>query len=556
MAVANTAVLLGANALLMRLRTGKPHVDAVLFILLRLCLITAAILATGLTAVMTSTGLGILGAGALCLLLAFGERLDFRGWAWPRVGVPLQILLVLVILRLILQVWFFAPFVGDVPSYHLPKVGEWTRARAITAETGTDWRAPFPGGFELIEVWWVVFLHHDVLIEMAGVEFLILAFAAVNALSREIGLGERASILAAAFYALTPGLHLQSVACLNDGAIAALVVSSMALVVARAHPALIVMAAGVGVGVKPTYAYAAPGILLLFWLWRKNPLASRPPGGILVPLTLVGMASGSYWYVRNWALYGNPIYPMGPHGMINPLGYTSQQLGPTLGSLLESLRRLMDRRIYDPMPQNVQLEMISGWGIGAFAFALPALLIGLREDGRLRQLAVGFGISMISVLLLVRSDMWYMRFVLFFPAILSIAAARMADSVRILRWVAGAALSVQFLSTIVPGEMPVGGVSSLLRQSWRERRMDLLPWGQEGNEPVACLEGVKKTYLLYRPDFSRRVIYVRPKSGEELLEILNRQGIRVVQAAPSPMLKGLLEREKLKPIQGQFYRRP
>src|SRR5207244_3087828 len=145
--------------------------------------------------------------------------------------------------RLLLQVWFFAPMVGDALTYHLPKVAEWVGSGRMTRELGPDPRAAFPAGFELVEAWCCVFLHHDALIEMAGVEFLALAFAATYALGRRLGLEERPSVLAAFLYALTPGLHFQATGCMNDGPVAALIVGGGALLFLRLHLARIVIGA-------------------------------------------------------------------------------------------------------------------------------------------------------------------------------------------------------------------------------------------------------------------------------------------------------------------------
>src|SRR5439155_312253 len=78
-------------------------------------------------------------------------------------------------------------------------------------------------GFELIETWWVVFLHHDVLIELAGVEFLLLSGAGAYALAREMGWSGKCASRAALLFIMTPGLHLQATSCLNDGPVAALI---------------------------------------------------------------------------------------------------------------------------------------------------------------------------------------------------------------------------------------------------------------------------------------------------------------------------------------------
>jgi hypothetical protein len=50
-----------------------------------------------------------------------------------------------------------------------------------------------------------VFLHHDVLIELAGAEFLLVSFAAVRALAETAGVSPRHAGFAAFLYVLTRG---------------------------------------------------------------------------------------------------------------------------------------------------------------------------------------------------------------------------------------------------------------------------------------------------------------------------------------------------------------
>src|SRR5581483_2859887 len=262
MAVANAAVLLAAHAVVRRLRTGLGSVDVVLFLLVRILLISATVLGAGLARILHPLGLGLLGAAALALLLSAGVHRDWpslRPLPWGRLWTAVGGLL---LARLLLQVWFFAPAFDDVLSYHLPKVAEWVRAAAIPAPLGSDPRAAFPAGFELVEAWWVVFLHHDLLVEMAGVEFLLLAGASVHALAAGLGWSARTAGIAALLFVLGPGLYFQATSCLNDGAVAALLAAALALIVAGARLPLVLVPIFLGAGVKPTALLALPGIVL------------------------------------------------------------------------------------------------------------------------------------------------------------------------------------------------------------------------------------------------------------------------------------------------------
>lgn len=555
MLAGNASVLAWSWFLLRRLYPDPGPEALLLFMLFRLALISLAILGFGLFGALTSANLGAAGVFTLALFFIIDKPPSLREFPWPRIGALACLAAVLIASRLILQAWFFSPYNLDVISYHIPKVAEWTSAGAITREAGIDPRSTFPAGFELIELWWVVFLHHDVLIEMAGVEFLFLSLGGVYSLARTLGLDERPSFAAALLYILTPGLHLQATSCFNDGPVAALVVTTAALLAARTPPATVILSAGLGIGIKPTYAFALPGLLLLCFLFRKEGRSSPRRPVLSWSVAGGGLVLGTFWYLRNLAWYGNPIYPMSLRGMANPTGTIAQQTGPRISSLLSNLRLLVDQRIYDPIPWAPQLDWISGWGLAAFACGLPALLLYCREHDRFRKVAAGLSCSLGSVLLLVTPDAWFMRFVLFYPSILCIGGVMLSLRETPIRIVLIAAMFLQFAGTTFPDDLPVGGFSFFARQPWRERSLDLLPWAPKKDEPVVCTPGASYTYLLYRPDFSRRVLYARPTTPEELIHFMDRHRARFVQGKSTPVLEDLVKRGKLRKMPGQFFER-
>jgi hypothetical protein len=528
MVVANAAAILGARRLLQPIRTNKPSVDVVLFLLLRTLLISAAILIAGTLGFLTPLALGSAAVLILATLLALGygrllrrpAPLPWKGW--------LVALAMVLLLKLLLQVWFFAPYTGDVVSYHLPKIAEWIRAGAFTRELGLNPRVTLPAGFELLETWWVVFLRHDALIEMAGVEMLLLAAAAVYAISRELQSSPSVALGAAILFALTPGLQMEATSTLNDVAATAMTVATAALLLARADWPLLLLVAGLGTGIKPTYVYALPGLAVLAVLLRREDRVALPSARAAWTLAGVALAVGASWYLRNLLWFGNPVYPMG-----TDLGRQVQQMGPSLQSLRENLQTLVDVRIYDRFPVGALHTGNANWGAVAFACGMPALIAELRGDVRLRKLAIGFGLSTLTILCLVTLDAWNMRFVLFVPAILSIASARVAASYRPLGVVVAAAASLCFISTLLPSELSKPTVSRLLSRGWRERsaQPEIAPLPQEG--AVGCAgDELSGAYWLYQPDFSRRVVYLRETSSASLLERLNREDVRVLYLSP------------------------
>ena len=550
----NAAVLLGAHAALRRLRTGEPSTDLVIYLLLRLGLISLVVLAAGAAKLLTPVALAVAGAAGTAAFLALGEHRRLPRFRFPEAGTGALIFAGVLVVRSLLQVWFFAPFQRDALTYHLPKIGEWIQHGGFTSEWGLDLRSTFPSGFELIEAWWAAPLRHDVLIEMAGLEFLLLGAAAAADIARRLDAPPKAAFLAALLYALTPGICLQATSCLNDGPVAALWTATAALALRTVPFALLLIPIGLGIGVKPTYAYGLPGIALLWGLVARR----RDPGTRATTVAgALALLIGSVWYLRNAIVYGNPIHPMGRSGISVQAGHVAQRLGPSFSGLLENLYRLADSRMYDHLgPYDPELVLISGWGVAAMAAGVIALFNTVRTVPLMRRIAGGYVVALLVVLSLVVPDPWYMRYVLFFPGLFAVATAKAAESTRAVVLVAWIALGVQMVGTMIPGRFPIGGMTDLVSMSWRERTFYRHP-SLDGVEAVGFIESEAdevKCYPLYRPDFSRRVVYLRPTSPDDLIDLLRREQLTtLVSLKPHPMVQPSIDRGRLVSLHPGIY---
>ncbi len=536
LAVANAAVLLAARATLRRIATGRPDVDLVLFLLLRLTFIMGLVLSAGIAGILTPVGLGLPCALLLAALLARGEH---RGIPWS-LKIPAEIprWIVLfgcaILLRSLLQVAFYSPIDGDATSYHLPKLGEWVRSGSVFVDVGNDARGWFPAGFELAEAWWVIFLHDDLLIEMAGLEFLFLTAASTWALARWAGASLTGAAIASLAIVSVPGLATQSVACLNDGPVAGLVLAGAALITARVPIPLVLALGAMAVGVKPTAAYAAPGLLLLlFWVRRDAPLPDRSPSTTRA-LLLLGLGLGCFWYARTWILMGSPVYPMGSDAIVNPSGVRLQTFGPRLSNLLGNLSALADQRLHDGRrPYHPHTEHIAAWGAAIVACGLPALLLMCRRAGPFRTLAAGLAVSTLSVLAQVVPDAWNLRFILWFTAVPAVALGLVVDAARRLTLPISICLAVTILSTTFSS---LWSYPTLLHHLTYDRNRDdsfLLPI------PVEARVGTfgrwdPTNYLLYGPGFRNAVVNLRADSAEGLIAEMKRAGVRMLYAFTIP----------------------
>src|SRR5262249_54439380 len=152
------------------------------------------------------------------------------------------------------------------------------------------------------------------------------------------------------------------------------------------------------------------------------------------------------------------------------------------------------------------------------------LIAMLRVEPKVRWIALGFVVSAMSVFIFVRYDPWSLRFVAFFPALLSIAAAWGAARARTLGVLVSVALVLQFVSTTFPREVPFPLFRELVNQPWRTRSMSAIFGIDAPSEKVGYVADRRHdVYLLYRPDFSRRVVYVRAATVAELRDRMDRE---------------------------------
>lgn len=406
---------------------------------------------------------------------------------------------------LIVKSFIYPPSTGDALSYHLPKIAQWVQSGAFVWGLNRDPRVWFSAGFELIETWWVVFLHHDALIEWGGLQMVLVAVSAVAVLAESFG---ASPWLAGVTYGFMPVFLLNATSCGNDLAVAAFVLSGYAFVACGAPRPLQALPLLLAIGVKATGAFGALGVAAFAW---AAPRPARGPRGIGAAMAGVGALLAVFWYLRNWIVAGHPLYPL--HGAHGEFSWIPQQGAVDLESLQQTLQ-VLPRRMVDPGPFESLARLQTGWGWGVLPLGVPLFLVALREDPRLRLLAGSFALGACSTLACV----WYMdsnlRFVLWFPALFAIGLARQRSPA----WLgpALAACLVNFVATLIPVEV---GYADHVRT----------PAGLPRAAAVACVfRDQALTYRLYNHDFSRRVVY--PRSLEEL----RRSGAKVVYLASDP----------------------
>ncbi len=507
-----TAFLLYASAAILRpLRTGKASADLLLFLLTFTALQSSMILLAGVTHLLSLWPLSAASAVGILVLAALRPPVDlaFLNELKPRTtaGKAMAAAVAGGVLVLIVKTLVFSPYFGDAVFYHLTTVAEWIRAEGIVAFTLIDPRVWLPNGFQLVELWWTVFLHHDALIELGGLQMMAIAGTAVVCLAETLGYRRD---LAAMLFAFTPLVILHVTSCGNDLAAGAMVLSAFALIADRAPRTLQVLPLLIGVGIKPTVAMAAVGVVFYACITPKPERRPIPRTALL--LLGLSLVLGAFWYGRNTVLHGHPTRAMFGGTKETPLITAVDTVSAE--NLSDNMRHLpayvRDGRVYETLAGDS-----TSWGWFILPLAIPLTILSLREDAAFRRLFISFAVGWLTVLASVEPFAYPLRYALWFPASFLLGACR---SVRTPLLVAAfAASTLNFVATVVPEEV------------LRIRDFHRIPSEIPRDEPVAVVYSVSSfTYPLYNADFSRRLVF--PRSLEEL----RASGVRYAYVTGAP----------------------
>jgi hypothetical protein len=588
-----TFFVLALAALIHRqLPLGRPALSAVSLILLVIFLTTLFVFLAGLLGLLRADSLAVIGFGGLVLMAAIppwrkslqqiphdlsASVTDLRRF-WSSLPRWLRFFSVAAVLASLLRfaflIWALPPFVWDSLTYHLTNVAHWTQVGRIELFDTPILRIYTPANYEVLATWFTVFLHHDAFVETAGLPAYLLALVAVYACARSLGCSRPASWMGAMAYASTPALLLATTGTKNDPHIAAYYLASLALVLDLAgkrppvHPrqslsslVLLSITLLLAAGTKAYIAHLLPGLALTALLipgmrralphWRAR-LAEAAQGWrslaastrlSLLLLLLGAVLLGGYWNVRNWALTGNPFYPYGvtiEGARIFTGGERTARLN--LARLAENLESLADKFGDAAGPIEPDLPETTGWGWFFYGLGLPAALwVGLTRRSFLPSV-LGFLLSLLVLMLSIRPSPFNMRYLLWFPAVASLAYACWLDDLpsrpRVLPIVAlvafSVALALNLAMSLNYSRVSLDRFGLVLERPLWERQAALLKLNMPSeyehailfapaSEPLGYNVGSNGfIYPLYRADLSQRLVYVPVSESDDCPSIAAR----------------------------------
>jgi hypothetical protein len=497
----------------------------------------------------------------------------------PLLATGFVIVVLLVGLRMLAHVWFLSPYVWDTLTYHLPKVADWVQYGKLVALPTPVTRSYWPANFELFQTWFVLFFHHDFLIEAAGLPFYLLAILSVYSSGRSLELSRSWSASLAVIYALTPSILMNAVSCKNDMAVAAFYLFSLAVMLdfrrhkdrAGSHAVVIAAAILMAIGTKPYMVFILPGLILVgLWCFRSGHTSSKQIRGQdnsflgACFLLTAALILGSYWYIRNYWIFENPFYPV-DFRLFGHLVFGDGQGGGQQGSfrwesLLRNFLDLAGKKIFDPFgPYDPDLANKSGWGWFVFSCGIPAVIFAIIKRSEFRWLMAGFLLSLACLFGMVSPDPWSMRFTLWFPAVFVLAYGMITSRINVkflrgcLMFLAGGCSALNLLGCIGTGYVytsPSMWQSMVAIPVWeRTFAADHIKPALRKIPPREDLAyfayGDTWIYPLYGPGYARKIHYLKPHPDMDLVQEMKGMGVRylVLLDAPHHLFMGQIDME-------------
>lgn len=588
------------------LRTDRQALEAISWLFLLIFSTTLLMLVAGLVGWLRPAPILLLSSAGIAGIFTIGSlRRDFglikgesrslvraaRLW-WASLPFWLRMLTAIAVLlstaRFLFLIWVLPPFVWDSLSYHLSNVAHWVQlGRIETFETPVV-RIFNPANYEVLATWFAVFIHHDAVIEAAGIPAYLLAVLAAYAAARGLGRSRAASWMGALAYGSTPAVILAATGTKNDIHIAAYFMVALALVCdlsfrhegashrrVLGRMTLLALVLLTALGTKTYILHLTPGLILVGvlakgndgrrtnWLsrvrsgWQELRTLARPQRTMLAALVIAGLFLGSFWNLRNWAVSGNPFYPYDVLvGGRTVFEGPESEFRVSLGELAANLKNIAGKFGDWQDPIRPDLPNTTGWGWFAYTIGLPAMAwAGIRRP-RSRPLLLGFGLSFILLMLSTGPSPWNMRFAIWFPALFSLCFAELADALppilpRPMRigMVAyfSLMLSLNFTGTLNYNRVSAEEFQSMLALPVRERHAALFRDNMPDPYPLANqivpsqdllgynVFGNGFTYPLYRADFSQRIVYIPftiADSCEQVAQAMETRGTRYLLVAP------------------------
>jgi len=336
---------------------------------------------------------------------------------------------------------------------HMPIVGYIMQSGAIQEIANNSFIEQFinifPKNIELLFIWNIIFLKSDILTDLSQMLFTLVGVLTVCSLALKLKVSEKNAVYSALLFFFIPIVILQSTTNYVDVAISVLFLVALNYLISdgvltsqgselrinnEKQRKIFLLLGGLSTGILlgakgsgPLFIVILSGLVSIQKI-KKHIIYARNPGmfkeyrvlasvnSYLVFFIAPALLMGSYWYIKNWVLYDNPVYPM----EVSILG-TVLFKGLYKG-IIEPAPDIINRLSFFTRPLYVWLENIEYYlydsrlgGLGPIWFILfiPSLALSLLHAAKKRKyhFLIIAAIVMTGFLLYPRN--WTPRYVIF-----------------------------------------------------------------------------------------------------------------------------------------------
>jgi hypothetical protein len=364
--------------------------------------------------------------------------------------------------------YLFPSYTWDALWYHLPIVGYIMQSGAIQENATPSmidlFMNIFPKNIELFFIWNTIFIRNDVLIDLSQLPFTLVGILTIISMSRKLGLSQEHALYSAFLFFFTPIIILQSGTNYIDIAVSVLfLISINFLMCSQKHtlsPAeyrgkqgqntavlLAGLTTGILVGSKgsgPLFAVMIFGFILMNEFMKRLNVLSTPCGIVkgardrnqndnLIKSTLIpyllcffipAFLVGGYWYVKNWILYNNPVYPM-EISLFN-ITFFKGLYGEIIEPIPEAIKGLSAyAKIFyvwrERLPYYIYDSRLGGLGPVWFILLVPSLVFSLFFSVKEKRYNFLLIIFIIIITFSIYPRNWTSRYVIFLVGLGSLA---------------------------------------------------------------------------------------------------------------------------------------
>jgi hypothetical protein len=382
------------------------------------------------------------------------------------------LLVVLFILLAIKTCWIvfigylFPSYTWDSLYYHLPIVGNIIQSGAIL-ENPDNFQIDtfiniFPKNMELFFLWNVIFLKSSSITDLSQLLFIIIGILTTYSIAMKLHIGAKSAIFSSFLIFFTPVVILQINTNYIDIAVSVLLLTAVNFLLYeslsfdnsslpveghnRKYPLFLAgVASGILLGSKgsgPLFTIIIVSALIVQEIIKhRKQIYPGDPGekgkfmrSSMIPYTLYFflplIVLGSYWYIKNWVLYGNPVYPM-EISVLNITifkGLYKKMLDP-LPSLIENSSYFI--RLFHVWTEKTEFYLydsrLSGLGPLWFILLLPSLVFALLRSIRNKEYNWLFVSILLIVTFAVHPRNWTTRYTIFMVALGAISYGSVMD---------------------------------------------------------------------------------------------------------------------------------